>query len=83
MSFEGLKDLDLPFHFAFFDWLKGLDHYVFVIDSRDSSVDFGILALTDFSDDLEFVNIAEIGQRVTRTRSRRPNNYNSSIPSSC
>jgi hypothetical protein len=80
MSFERLKNLDLPFHLAFLDWFKSLDHCVFVIHCRDASVDFRILALADFGDDLEFVDIAEIGQRVTRTRFQRLNSYNSSIP---
>lgn len=80
MSFERLKNLDLSFHFAFLDWFKSLDHCVLVIHGGDASVDFRILALADFGDDLELVDIAEIGQRVTRTRFQRPNSYNSSIP---
>jgi hypothetical protein len=80
VSFEALENFDLTFHFAFLDWLEGLDNYVFIIDCRYSRIDFGVLALTDFGDDLEFIDIPDNSKRVTHTRFRRFNSYNSSIP---
>ena len=59
MFFEGFEDFDLSFDFAFLDRLEHLDDHIFVISYCDSHVDFRVLPLSNFGDDLISVDVAE------------------------
>ena len=60
MAPEGLKNLDLSFHFAFLDWLECLDDYVLIVSGGDSSINFGIFSFSDFCDNFELIDVARL-----------------------
>jgi hypothetical protein len=58
MTIESLQDFYLSFDFAPLDRLQCLDHNLFIIVDGHSGVNFGVLALANFGDDLEPINFA-------------------------
>jgi hypothetical protein len=53
-----IEYFDLPFHFAFLDWLEHFDDDLLISDCIHASVDFRVFALADLVDNLVVLDVS-------------------------